>query len=160
MDCTVDTTVIGRAFYQDFDGMNAVEILNQIRRSHRIVLDYKLEIYDEYRGRIQSAKADRLPTGMVERWLKHAKDSARVLFCELTAQEVRDLRSRGFDRNDEKFVAACKYSDDKNLIATDSDYSAEIKEFLDTNFQIRVYHVDECISRRIFADSPIPDRAA
>ncbi|MGV8109617.1 hypothetical protein [Methanospirillum sp.] len=149
-DCTIDTTIVGKSAQGNFD---CLEILNRITRTRKIVFDNENIILDEYTDCIERAKRSKKPGWeMMQGWITTLRNSnkMRTVYPNFSQNEEVELEKLRFDRTDWIFVKSCKASLNKELIAIESDYTPEIKDFLLKKHSIKVIHIDECIQNNLY----------
>jgi hypothetical protein len=141
---TVDTNIIGLAARGDMD---AAYLLIHIKRKNcQVVFDNSNKIYDEYERCIHRAEMNRLAgSELMRNWLKHIVNYSTWINGNLTNRQQESLTRLGFDPTDWKFVATCAYSQDKALVAQESDYCEEVNTYLNEELKIFVMNIEQSI---------------
>lgn len=128
-----DLFLLSLAFLADFT----------INSPHVLAMDIEGVIQGQYdnlfrRSTLRSA----------EKLFKHIKNNKRIHFYSnrLSLVVQTRLRALGFHQDDWAFVGVAASSLDKILIAEESDYSENIKDYLRTDLSVRVLRVKEAIA--------------
>jgi len=141
---TVDSNIIGLAVRGDTDA--ALLLFSIKRKQCQVVFDNTNEIYEEYDRCIHRAELKRLVgSELMRNWLKHILNYSTWISGNLTIRQKGHLTKIKFDPTDWKFVAACAFSQDRSLIAQESDYCHEVRSYLNSEFQISVMDIEQSI---------------
>jgi len=136
LELVMDTWVLG--CIADNDSLRALQgtsVLCDVHQSHRLALDAEGRIVKEY---LQQISRSRL---LKEWWrLMNAKSGKlSIKFARLTKIQLRHLvETIRFDPDDIPFVEVASVTRDNILVSGESDYSDEVKRYLDLEFGIRV----------------------
>lgn len=141
-DWTIDTYVLYKA--ADIEG-DAIELLNQIRRKrHQITLDYEGHIEKEYKECLQYER--NFGRDFVSKWFKEVIGKfAQYCSGKLQKRHQIALQKRKFDRSDWPFVAVCSKTKSKKLVSEDSDYTENVKCYLQSEMAINVLSIRDSL---------------
>lgn len=124
--------------------VDSLSALFEILRSHRIALDHGGEIRREY--------AKHIRTGLhVEEWWKLMVSRAGKIVWRAgnVPAEHRQmlLRTLRFDPSDIVFVGVAFEGPDKLLVSQDSDYTGQVREYVQIQMGVAVLDVDAALGR-------------
>lgn len=142
----IDTNVF--AFACDADSeeyLDALGFLDRIRTGHRIALDYAHQnrIMSEYQRVVGGQK-------YFQRWWREMQRKHKVVYRHgvLPHQHRRHLvENLNFHDDDLPFVAVASLGTSKLLAAEDSDYTAQVRDYLRSALGVAVLSAAEALGR-------------
>lgn len=120
--------------------MNCISLLIKIKERDGICLDDLGEIYKEYTKHL-------LPRTFISKWWKViSRSTGKIHSCSshLPSRYGNKLNSMRFDSDDIKYVGTAFNSPDRKLVAGESDYSTEVRDYLSNSCNIEVIHPSKC----------------
>ncbi len=141
VEWVLDTWVLVKAGDIDFEGWwDAVDLLDEISRRHRLALDTERSIDAEYLRNIK-------PRTIVARWWTDIQRRTGRTVRYSSTPHKRDsshlLNRLHFDSSDLKFVAVASKTSSRLLVAEESDYTEEVKNYLLLAMKTRVLTLAE-----------------
>jgi len=136
---TIDTWVLYEVDRGDFD---AFAFLIDVLRHHKVVFDHERHIEREYQRCLKRTRNRHL-----EEWFKRLiARQARVFYSgRLPNRHERALLRMNFDRSDLPFVGVAYRSKDKLLVSEDSDYTQQVCDYLQQQFQVKVLSLSRAL---------------
>jgi predicted nucleic acid-binding protein len=144
-DWTIDTYVLYMAADVDYD---AVEFLNRVlREGHRVTFDHERHIEKEYQRCLENVQHDRKGGSVaLKKWFKIVVAKLAQKFSgKLQRKHQVKFEELKFDLSDWPFVAVCLKTESKNLVSEDSDYTEEIKKYLQKETKICVLSIQDSL---------------
>jgi len=129
----------------DYD---AVEFLNRVlREGHRVTFDHDRRIEKEYQKCLEKVQQDRKGGSVaLKKWFKTVVNRlAQKYSGKLQGRHRVKFKELKFDPSDWPFVAVCANTKSKNLVSKDSDYTKEIKEYLQKEMKICVLSIQDSL---------------
>ncbi len=126
--------------------LDALALLHQIKARHRIAIDHDREIWRQYTKHVQA-------NSHVGVWVRFMIGTSNKIFWR--AGRVSSRHEDGlvsilrFDRADLVFVGVASNGPDRLIVSEDSDYSPEIRTYLETNLGVVVLSVREALDRAL-----------
>ena len=145
-DWVIDTNVFASACDADSEAyLDALGFLDRIRTSHRIALDYAHQnrIMSEYQRTVGGQK-------YFQRWWREMLRKRKVVQRDgrLPNRHRRHLVDNlRFHDDDLPFVAVASRGDSKLLATEDSDYTAQVREYLRSALGVDVLSAAEALGR-------------
>jgi len=146
-DWTIDTYVLYKAADVDYD---AVEFLNQgLREKQRVTFDHERHIEKEYQSCLKKVQREKKGGGeALKKWFKTVVAKlAQKASGKLQKRHQRALEKLGFDRNDWPFVTVCSKTGSKKLVSEDSDYTKDVKRYLQLKMAINVLSIRDSLEK-------------
>jgi len=148
-DWTIDTWVLYLAGEANWDSLHFLTGVQH--KESTAVFDTEGEIERQYRRCMKNMRKEPssyLAYRIVERWLVDVVNKGRILKYsgKLPSKHKRKLDKLKFDNDDHAFVGACSRSSSKRLVAEESDYTQEVRQYLEQEMQVTVHSVDSAIS--------------
>ena len=140
----IDTQVLVRACNPNTEAdLDAQAFIHDVRLSHHISLDFQRKIEEEYRTQMKWHVVFRLWFDAIWKSSKVMQRDGR-LDNRHREQLVDDLH---FDRDDLPFVAVSSKGISKFLVADESDYTDEIRNYLTCSLGITVFDSSSALKR-------------
>ena len=142
----IDTNVFASACDADSDAyLDALGFLDRIRTGHRIALDYEHQnrIMSEYQRTVGGQK-------YFQRWWREMQRKRKVVQRDgvLPRRHRRHLvNNLRFHDDDLPFVAVASRGDSKLLATEDSDYNAQVREYLSSALGVAVLSAADALAR-------------
>jgi len=142
----IDTNVFASACDADSDTyLDALGFLDRVRTNHRIALDYAHQnrIMSEYQRRVGNQKH-------FQRWWREMERKRKIAYRDgdLSNRHRRHLTDRlKFDRDDLPFVAVASRGSSKLLATEDSDYGAQVRDYLSSALGVSVLNTAAALER-------------
>jgi hypothetical protein len=143
LEWVLDTWVLVKSDEpMDDRAADAVSLLNEIWRQHQVAIDHEGLIEEEYQDNIA-------PRGHAAKWWIRMVSFAGKI-CRRSGKLDRRHSSRLLDAlrfhdDDLPFVAVAATGPDHLLVAEESDYRAEVREYLTDKLRIKVLTVSEAL---------------
>lgn len=122
----------------------AITLLYDVNECHTIALDNQSKIFKQYCRCFSIVKNE-----LVKKWWKTiTKKTCKFNFYdgELPYRIRQTLfNNLSFDRDDEPFVAVASNTKDNLLVSEDSDYTSQIKNYLNTKLKIEVLLITDAL---------------
>jgi len=141
MDWTLDTGVLYQAADADFQATHL--LLEIVHKRHNVAFDQEEYIVREYRECVRRTRSH-----LVRKWVEATMKLAVRFSGKLAHRHEEALSKLAFDRDDWPFVAVSSRTEDKRLVSEESDYAAEVREYLVREMGVAVLGVAE--SLRLF----------
>lgn len=147
-DWVIDANVFASACDADSDTyLDALGFLDRVRTSHRIALDYAHQdrIMSEYRRTVGGQK-------YFQRWWREMERRRKVVYRDgvLPRQHRRHLVDNlRFHDDDLPFVAVASRGSSKLLATEDSDYNAQVREYLRSALGVAVLSAADALERAV-----------
>lgn len=129
---------------RDPRSLEALALLQEIKSRHRIAVDYGRKILREY---FDHASGD----SHVGQWLRVVvtrSDKVMWRTGNIPSRHRQELREElRFDASDLVFVGVALEGSDRLIVSQESDYSPEVKAYLQDQMGIRVLSVREALER-------------
>jgi len=112
-----------------------------IERRHRIALDPMDTIIEEYRRNLGRGSVG-------AQWLQHMLTKGPAperTYKALSRRDRTGLDDLGFDSDDVVFVEVATRTSSQVLVACESDYTIEVKAYLQTRLRVLVVDPLECL---------------
>lgn len=145
----IDTWVLYQVDSQDFaKAIAAYHLLATIflGSQHKVAIDMNAEskIERQYEGCFNRIKND-----FPRKWWKHTKDFRLVYYSGKLSKEHTNhlIQMNPGLRKDLPFVGVASKTRDKFLVAEESDYTAEVREYLESGLQVQVMSIEEADNR-------------
>jgi len=138
-DWTIDTWVLYKVVEYNFCAASFIETI--INKQHYIVMDSEGKIDAEYRKCFSSVSNE--ARRALSKWYRSMRK--RIYSHCLDEDCKRKLEEFEFDQDDWPFVGVCVKSNDKNLVAEESDYTDEVKNYLINDLGINVLSVQHAL---------------
>jgi predicted nucleic acid-binding protein len=143
----IDTNILYKA--SDFD-LLAQHFLTTVatgtRVEHKVAVDFEGNIQREYERCFNRTKAiNQFP----QKWWKRIKDSSKLTFHsgKLPKKHKDGLLQRlGFDNDDLPFVGVASKTKGKLLVAEESGYTPQVREYLKNDLRVQVMSIEEADS--------------
>ena len=138
-DWTIDTWVLYEVAKVNLCASSFINTV--LRKQHYIVLDHEKEIQGEYERcfNLVNNQASRALRKWFRSILKRNRSNCLDRRCK------RRLRALVFDQDDWPFIGVCVKSANKNLVAEESDYTPEVREYLNDDLKINVLSIEEAL---------------
>ena len=142
-DWTIDSTILYNVAGVDVDA--ASFLLNILQHKDHIMLDNAGKIEEEYRNCIKKTRD--LGGNSYVRKIFGEFVNKLCIRCDgsLDHSHQKELRKLRFDPDDWKFVAVSSKSRTKRLVAEESDYNEEVKNYLNSSLFINVISVQSAL---------------
>ena len=140
-DWTIDTWVLYKVADYNLCAASFVEAIR--KKQHSIIIDSEGKIEDEYRRCFSSVS--NAARRALSKWYRSMR--VRIYSNCLDEDCKRRLEEFEFDQDDWPFVGVCKKSNDKNLVAEESDYTDEVKNYLISDLGINVLSVQNALDK-------------
>ena len=144
LECVVDTWVLEIAQDpHDRRALDALVLLRELKKTHKIAVDHKQRILREY---WRHAPAN----SHAGEWLRLMISRADKLMWrsgDVSTRHHEALNGLRFDPSDMVFVGVASEGPDRLLISEDSDYSIQIKAYLQAEMGVEVLTVDDSLTR-------------
>lgn len=130
-DWTIDTKIL----YMVEDDFRAINFLDNVRlRKHIVVLDFEGRIVREYRSCFNSVSYAMRKA--LNKWFSAIR--IRYFSNCLDSKCRTKLTKLKFHQDDWPFIGICIKSNNKKLVAEESDYTDEVKEYLEGDLEINI----------------------
>lgn len=137
-DWTIDTWVLYEVANVNLCASSFIYTV--LRKQHYIVLDHEKEIQGEYERCFNSLNNQ--ASRALRKWFRSVL-KRNFSNCLDEKCKIR-LKALVFDQDDWPFIGVCVKSANKNLVAEESDYTLEIREYLN-GLKINVLSVEEAL---------------
>ena len=122
--------------------LQALALLEEIKQKHRIALDHGRLVLGQY--------SDNAPGNThAGQWLKLMLSRSDKLYFRTgklsRRHEDQLLGGLHFDRSDLVFVALASQGPDRILVAEESDYTPQVREYLASELKVSVLTVEEAL---------------
>jgi len=138
MQWTLDTCVLYRAK----DDLDAMDLLLRVRRNRdKVCLDHEGCIKRQYENCLRGPRSE-----LLRKWFKVVVDKLAIFRSgKLDRRHGQALDGLEFDRDDWPFVAVCGRTESRKLVSEDSDYSAQVTDYLAQAMGISVLAVEDAV---------------
>ncbi len=123
--------------------LQTLSLLEEIKQGHQITLDHGRSVLAQYFNNTPA-------NSHAGQWLKLILSRSNKIFWRTgrlsNRHEVELVEGLGFDTSDLIFVALASEGPDKLLVAEESDYTPEIKEYLADNLGVSVLTIEEALA--------------
>ena len=144
MTWVIDTCVLAVATPTNEQALDAIHFLNEVLRSHCIAVDEQGEIEREYQPYMR--------WGSIASWWwqKMVGQAGKIWRFDgrLTQHHRQHLLGRlNFDPSDAKFIAVASRTSNRLLVSEDSDYNADVKDYLEKEMDVAVLSLGDALAR-------------
>lgn len=143
MDFTIDTWILYKA--GEGGPLPIILLMKILEKRYYVNFDNEKEIEREYKSCIISLNSRKqVGRELIQKWIGNViSKNARFASGILPNNHERALRNKQFDNSDFKFVAVCYRGHSKILVAEESDYNTDVKNYLEHEMGIFVRSVQE-----------------
>ncbi len=147
-DWTIDTYVLYRAVDTDLPALSL--LMRIITEKHLVTFDHERNIEREYQTCLKKIERERRNgREILNKWFKIVVAKFAQKFSGHLQQRHRTALARlKFDKSDWPFVAVCSKTLTKNLVSEDTDYTAEVRQYLEREMHIRVLSIQQSLEVR------------